>query len=59
MRTADLHNICHLLGLAIQSLMQLAKPWEGYLYDLLVAGDMHPRGEGIIGGLRLIDVVVG
>ena len=57
-RTTDLHDISHCLCLRIESLMKLTKPWESNFDDLLIASDVHACGEGIVRGLRLIDVVI-
>ena len=48
-RTADLHDVCHFLGLLVEGFLELAKAWEGHFYDLLVASDVHAGGEGVVG----------
>ena len=57
--TADLDDISHLLSLLVQRPLELTKSWECYFDHLLVASDVHSGGEGVVGGLRLIDVIVG
>ena len=56
--TTDLDDVGHFLCLGVKSLVELAKAWQGHFDDLLVASDVHAGGEGIVGGLGLIDVVI-
>ena len=54
----DLHNIGHFLCLLIECLLELTQTWKSDFDYLLVACDVHTCWEGIVGGLRLIDVII-
>ncbi len=47
----NLDHTGHLFRSGGQRLLQQPQPRDGHLYDLLVAGDMHRGGKGIVGGL--------
>ena len=58
MGSADLDNVLVLLGLGLERVSQLGDVWDQVVLDLGHRGDVHHGGEGVVGGLRLVDVVV-
>ncbi|MDT0469747.1 hypothetical protein RM764_43630 [Streptomyces sp. DSM 41699] len=56
---ADLHHVVPLLCLVLDGVLQRPHAGQQVLVDLLDRGDVHGRGEGVVGGLPHVDVVVG
>ena len=59
MGPADLDDVLEVLSLLLQALLELLHRREGMLYHLGVGGDAHRGGEGVVAGLRLIDIFIG
>lgn len=56
--SADLDDVLELLGLLVEGVLQLGDLRQEGVGDLRDRGDVHHRGESVVGGLRLVAVVV-
>ena len=56
--STDLHNGMPLARLLVQSLLEALEGRDGLLNRHLVRGDVHRSGEGVVGRLPHIDVIV-
>jgi hypothetical protein len=59
MRTPDLEHILKRLSLFFERLVESGKRWVEPVGDFFGGRDVHRRGEGVVGGLAEIDVIVG
>jgi hypothetical protein len=57
-RSADLDDVVELLGLGVEGGVQLLQSRQQNLVDLHGHGDVHGRGERVVGALRLVHVIV-
>ena len=57
--TSDLDDVVIVFGLAHQSFMQAAQPWQGALLKCQHRGNVHRCWKGVIGRLAAVDMVVG
>ncbi len=57
--TADFHYADEFLGLGIERIAQLLHGREQSASGFRGGGDVHGSGEGVVGGLRHVDVIVG
>ena len=58
-RTAnfDHRHVC--LGFFVQGFLQQLQTRKGSVHQNIIGRNVHSGGEGVIGGLRLVDIVVG
>lgn len=56
--TADLDDVLELFGLVVQGGAEFLEGWEQTGVDFTTDGDVHGGGEGVVGGLRHVHVVV-
>ena len=58
-RSARLDNVLERFTFCSQNGAQMLHAGKGHVDYLEVGRNVHSRGEGVVGGLRLVDVVVG
>merc|ERR1719341_1020873 len=56
--SANLNDVCILLSLGIQSIVQLLDPWKQHIVDLHSNRDVHGSRVGVIAALGLVHMVI-
>lgn len=59
MGSANLDDVVKLLGLGVQRLLEQLELGDQRLGDLHDSGNVHDGGEGVVGRLRHVDVIIG
>lgn len=56
---ADLDNVGEFVALGLEGVLETAEGRQETFMGLDDGGDVHGGGEGVVGGLALIDMVIG